>query len=449
MPVCWAAAILLTVMTDLPRAAEVTKKPSAPQLEEDVRQLVADLDAATRAKRSAAELRLLELGPAVLPFLPAPELLPSFSVRETVQKVRFQLERRKARESVLAARVNLRGRKPLTAWLTELARQSGNLLDGSNLPVGVQQQELEMESPDGSFWPVLDSLSAKARVQYRFDTTSGALKLIPIDAQDRAPSVVVAYDEAFRVTAAPAQVRELFGVKDHQLWRVPLTIITEPRLRPLFLKYAAADLIGRTADDRPLEPLNPAARYELALGEGGREARMQLDFRVPVAETGRSLSLTGKLNVTLAAGSEKIRFTNLSRLLGQREAGIAKRRGGVTVTLNRAALRKSSAEGGEQELLVNVAVTYDTGGPAFESHRSWMLHNEVHLEGPRGERIALNGGFDTTLQADGAIGLEYRFKDLPAPLPDFAFVYSAPTLIVDVPVAFELKSVPVERGDLK
>src|SRR5438105_4850691 len=128
---CCAAAILVTVVTDLPRAADVPKTPSTRQLEVDVLQLIADLDAGTRAKRIAAERKLLELGPDVLPFLPAPELLPSFSVRETIRKVRFELERSKARDSVRAARVRLRGSKPFIDWLNDLSRQTGNPLDGS------------------------------------------------------------------------------------------------------------------------------------------------------------------------------------------------------------------------------------------------------------------------------------------------------------------------------
>ena len=89
-------------------------------------------------------------------------------------------------------------------------------------------------------------------------------------------------------------------------------------------------------------------------------------------------------------------------------------------------------------------MTYDTGGPAFESHRSWILHNEVYLEDPAGKRVPLNGGSETTQQGDGSLGIEYRFVDLPDPLPEYTFVYVAPTLIVDVPIEFEIQSVPVK-----
>src|SRR5258708_3377117 len=92
---------------------------------------------------------------------------------------------------------------------------------------------------------------------------------------------------------------------------------------------------------------------------------------------------------------------------------------------------------------IKIAVSYDTGGPAFETHRSWMLHNAVYLEDAAGKRFLLNGGSETTQQGTEGLGITYRFAGLPDPLPEYSFVYVAPTMIVDVPIEFELKGVPV------
>src|SRR5258708_25057755 len=73
----------LTVVAAEPAEGEV-------DLEREVRRLLDDLAGETRAQRTAAEKRLLELGPKVLPHLPPPELLPSISVREAVRKIRFE-----------------------------------------------------------------------------------------------------------------------------------------------------------------------------------------------------------------------------------------------------------------------------------------------------------------------------------------------------------------------
>jgi hypothetical protein len=46
----------------------------------------------------------------------------------------------------------------------------------------------------------------------------------------------------------------------------------------------------------------------------------------------------------------------------------------------------------------------------------------------------------------GSVGVAHtRFVDLPDSITKYAFVYVAPTLIVDVPIEFEIQSVPVGR----
>jgi hypothetical protein len=119
----------------LPETPVVTAGPtdSTVELEQEVRRLLADLAGETRARRLAAEKRLLELGPKVLPFLPASELLPTVSIREAVRRIRVELERVQARESVLPSRVTLAGKQSLAETLAELTRQTGNRLDGHSL----------------------------------------------------------------------------------------------------------------------------------------------------------------------------------------------------------------------------------------------------------------------------------------------------------------------------
>src|SRR5437016_14638307 len=101
--------VLAAVLAVIPgaRSRNRAEATTSPDLEVEVRQLLTELSGATREQRSLAEKRLLELGPKVLPLLPAPELLPSVSVREAVRRIRVELERIAARESVLPSRVTL------------------------------------------------------------------------------------------------------------------------------------------------------------------------------------------------------------------------------------------------------------------------------------------------------------------------------------------------------
>src|SRR5262249_18591464 len=150
-----------------------------------------------------------------------------------------------------------------------------------------------------------------------------------------------------------------------------------------------------------------------------------------------------KLRCTSAAGHELIRFTSLDQAQQAGGANVARRRGGVTVTLNR--VRMQAASSGKQNADIQVTVAYDAGGPAFESHQRWILHNEVFLEDREGRRVPLNGGSETSLQGEAGTGIEYHFVELGEALADYSFVYVAPTLIVDVPIEFEIQSVPVGK----
>ncbi len=426
-----------------------TAGAAQPDLEHEVRRLLNDLAGDTRAQRTEAERRLLELGPRVLPYLPAPELLPSNSVREAVRRIRLELERAAALESIKPSRVTFDEHLPLTAALDEITKQSGNLVIGRFLPDATQGQLTGIKADAVPFWRALDELTTRDKLRYEYAAALGGLKLRPRDAAGAPPEYPVAYAGAFRLEAAPAKrrSRSVAGAQDlplaarGDLLRVTFFLRPEPRLRPLFLRIASKEVIVRSPDKVVLSPLTPEANVELALTEGAGQSRIQMDYVVPQSLELAAIDIQGKLQCTTAAGNEAIRFTELAKLGDGRELNIARRRGGVTVALGRVAL--SRGEGGRNKMEIKIAVSYDSGGPAFETHRSWMLHNEVYLEDATGKRWPLSGGSETTDQGPDGLGIIYRFTSLPDPLPD-TFVYVAPTLIVDVPIEFQLKGVPVQ-----
>lgn len=440
--ICLLVAVVTVEATFAGVAASAP--PDAAALKVEVQGLIEHLASPIRAQRTAAEKRLLELGPAVLDHLPPAELLPGTSVQAAVDRVRLDLERRRARESIRPSRVTLTGRRTLAGWLEEIERQSGNTLDCRNLPPEWRDREVEFDGSAREFWPALDSLAQQAGVAFEAVSSRRALKCIPRDLA--LPDAAIGYAGAFRVEVPAADVRG--GANDRQraasVLRMTPLIQAEPRLRPLFAHYAAADFRASVGARVTLLPFSPEARYELPVPEGAGQARLQLDYILPEAVRAGSLELTGKLRMTVAAGSADIRFVDVSVLEDDRPR-VSRRRGGVTVMLER--VRRERDAHGRNELRLATTVAYESGGPAFESHRSWMLYNEVFLEDDQGQRVMLNGGYETTLQADGAVGIEYRFVNLPEPLPHYAFVYIAPTLIVESPLQFTVESVPWRGAD--
>lgn len=440
-----AAIVPMTTLVSLTLAAD---PPKAAELETEVRKLLADLDAPTRAARGAAAGRLLELGPVVLPYLPPPELLKTVSIRETVERIRHDLERRQAIESTKASRVELGGMRPLKAWLAEISARTGNSLDVSRLPEPLLDRNFTVDNRPSEFWPLLDELASGAGLDFAASPLRRGLILKESPEKGALQPVVRGYSGPFRLTALAGEVVSLGESRDasfrRSLVRFGFAVQPEPRLRPLFLQYAMSEIRASSVKAGRLRPFSPEASYELAAGEPAGSSTLQLDYVLPHNEAIDAIDLTGSLRMTVAAGSAAVRFDDIMQHAGSKSIEIERRRGGATVVLQR--VRRENDANGKLELRVRIAIVFDKGGPAFESHRTWMLHNEVYLESKGSQRLSVNGGFETTLEGDGAVGVEYRFVDLPDSSAAYTFVYVVPTLIIDVPVDFTLKSIPVRAA---
>ena len=163
-----------------------------------------------------------------------------------------------------------------------------------------------------------------------------------------------------------------------------------------------------------------------------------MDFTKPQASTARRFSLTGSLSLQLAAAEAEFRFAQLPTA-----NNVARRRNGVTVVLRRAAFKTLADK--TVTARVTVSVVYDAGGPAFESHRTWIFHNAVYLLRDGQRRRTAGSGFQIERQSDGGVQLTYTFRGLQQPVGDYRFVYAAPTLITSVPVKFHFGRVPLRK----
>jgi hypothetical protein len=221
--------------------------------------------------------------------------------------------------------------------------------------------------------------------------------------------------------------------------RAQFRLAAEPRLRPLFLQIADSDFAA-LAGDRPLAPFSPDARTDLPLTTRA-PATFAVLFQRPAEQDDRlTLTIRGKLTAETAAAPREVRFRGM-----EGPFPIARRRGGATVSLLRS--RYLTAPDGGRHARVRLSVAYDTGGPAFESHRTWIYHNEVYLQSDDGRRYPVNDGFETIAETGGGVGLEYRFKGLPDLAPSaWELVYIAPTLLIEAPVEFEFGGVVIGRS---
>ena len=408
-----------------------------PLKKQTVDELIRLLDAPTLSERSQAERRILDLGPAALPMLPSPELIESVSARESVRRIRSQLERRAARESSRASVVTLTGDFPIDQLLQEIQKQTGNQISLENLQSDSKPKIMHVAWTRSTFWESLDDLCQQGNLRWHFVENSPVIHVNdPLAVNSRVLSVQ--RTGPFRLAIDEVELRPIVGEQQQQLVRVRGRLSIEPRLRPLFLSTAAADLKATANDSRPLSAWNPDARYEHPVGDGSRDIRLQWDFSlsepIPISE----IAIRGRIYCQIAASIERIVFdqTSMTR-------GTVRRRGGVAVRLKDVAIETADSGGLNAE--IGLSVSYDTGGPAFESHRTWIFHNAAYLEMKGGVKTSFIN-FETTQQSDGAVGVTYFWSKLAEPRDQYRFVYEAPTLIINVPVDIELGKIPVTNS---
>ena len=114
--------------------------------------------------------------------------------------------------------------------------------------------------------------------------------------------------------------------------------------------------------------------------------------------------------------------------------GMELRKAGATVVLDR--VRKN---GGLYQVLIRVR--FDEARNALESHRGWVFQNEAFMIDAKGQRIA-NAGLEATRQSSEEVGVAYLFP-LADGLDGCKFVYRTPAMILEMPVDYELKDIPL------
>ena len=450
---CVALAAALLNSTALIATAEAVDEAA-------VRRLVAQLDANSKTGRQRAEEELLRLGPAALKWLPEPGVLGTRSAAEAVRRVRVMLERQKAETAVEATRLTIGGMRTVAEIVPRLSQDTGNVVVADEVSKDLFAGLVELpERP--TFWDTVDGLTQQHKLTWRCEGTPARLRLLPIDPQrDRTESPIdvlaTTTSKAFRIALRSARPREVVGEKAGELMRLDFDVTAEPRLRPLFLKCAAADVqVSAQPDSKKDDASKPEAwtayspdsKIELTFGQGRRQLAFPVDYRLPEKGHWKSLSVVGKLFLETAAGEEPIDFP-----AGADSLGVSRRRGGVRVKIDH---WETAVGSNERTLTVRATVTYDTGGMAFESHRSWMLYNVAGLVLPREKQIAAPRNAapaaneellkpthsESDLQPNGSIGVTYRFEKLPRAASEYGLRYVAPTLILDVPVEFEFRDV--------
>ncbi len=461
----WGAALI--VMLSVTGAAVSASAAADEVTGEVVDRLVRQLDSDRLSERVAAERQLQSLGPDVLPHLSASGRVRSAAAQDAVKRVRAILERTQAEQSVLPSRVTLKGTNDLREAVRQIAAQTGNTIRTTSLSRETLDLPFLCAWQQASFWDCLATIDAHPQLVVRFRPEDGRLEIVP-EAAVVEPVVATSNVGAFRIAVRSVTLRPDFTDRTRNVIRVRYDIAAEPRLRPLFVRVNNADFQltasdpatsgpveetrstsgasakkpssdGPAATAHVLAPLDKNARRERPADRPG-PVPLSADFVVSRDWSGDRVNLAGRVEIEVATGQEAFVFRNLSTA-----ERVVRRHGGVTVTLDEA-LFSPGKQTDTGAVRVDLRVAYDQGGPAFESHRTWVYHNDAFLRFSDEAKRWSHSGFDTKAAAEAAVKLSYRFEDVPMDAKGLEFVYVAPTLLLTVPVPIGLSDIPVEAS---
>lgn len=399
----------------------------------EVRRLVRELDSNELGVRDAAEAALGELDVAALEHLPEPTARLSAEVKQRLARVRSKLQRASAVQSTEAARVTLEAEEmPLSEILAAISEQTGNKVLDYRPEFGqvVEDPKLTVSFKNVTFWEAFDRVldEAELTVYPYSDNLEPAIAVVARGPSETPRVGRANYVGAFRLEAIELTARRDLRDRENRSLHLRLEVAWEPRLAPIAIGHAMADLDVRDEEGNSLidtQSEEAQFEFEATVAENTISTEMELPLVPPPRSVEKIAKLNGKLKVILPGRRETFRFEKL-----EQADGAEQRKAGVVVKLDR--VRKNNAI-----WEIRTRVTFDEPGEALQSHRDWMFRNEAFVENRTGE-VSEHVGLETILQTENAFGIAYLF-DLPNGPAGQTFVYDTPTMILSVPLEYELK----------
>jgi hypothetical protein len=416
----WAIAVALSRAADPPPA----------ELEKTVRLLLRQLESAELARRDDAEKKLIELGAPVLALLPEGQQ-QSAELRQRSERIRNAISRARDEAFVKQTMVTLSGSYKLSQALAEIEKQTGNrIIDyRGQFNQAVSDPALTLNFEKTPFWEALDKLLDQSALGVYPFADQQAIAIVAA-AQPHVPRYGrAAYSGAFRIDASKIIAeRDLRQPGVHTL-ELTLEVQWEPRLKPIAISQPLEEVTATDDLGQAIGVATHGAELEALVNPGTTCTELQLPLRPPGREARQIAALRGKLVALLPGGEEVFRFTNL-----EKSRGTEQRRGGAVVTLEQA--RKNNAVWEIQML-----VRFDAAGAGLESYRGWIFNNPAFLQTADGKQIKPDG-YETTRQTENEVGIAYLF-DVAEGLAGKTFVYQTATVLMNLPLEYQLRDLPL------
>ena len=412
--------------------AAATTAQGAEDIRGSVRSLARQFADDRLAVRDAAEQRLMEIGPAALPYLPAPNAQMPAEVLRRLNRVRQQLELKRSQNASDGIRLSLKakGRK-LSSVLRELEKLSGNRVVDYRQVRGQPNIELPItvDLQNVTFWEALDRILDEAGMAvypYAHDNRGRPLRAVAFiesESMNKTRSQRTYYRSGFRFEPIRMVSERNYRKPLADGMEVSVQTAWEPRLTPIRLVLLRNTITATDEHGHDLKQRS-SGRSEIAIDRG--PPTFIIPFELPDRHVRKIANLHGELEALLPGLVETFRF-NLS---SQKELQVKK--AGAAVTLE--SVRQDGPNWD-----VRIRVRFDDAAGSLESHLSdWVLRNEVYLKdiaGKKSEPISMQ----ETGEKENEFGMAFKFNVKNA-IDDYIFVYKTPTVVLERRISFELSN---------
>jgi hypothetical protein len=323
-----------------------------------------------------------------------------------------------AAQAIPPTRLKLDGAKTAAEWLDRIEKQSG-----LKVRIGTVDPSAAFAPPaNATFWEALESLATRSDSRL---LVNGANRSIAF--AKGPPRTAASLDGAFRVVAQGVTAKADAATGDSS-YSLALDVQWEPRF-PVF-RIDAQPRVSRAVDDRGVNLTVKSASVKGAVTGYAHGAEVRIDGLSRSSKT--IASLAGEFTVTASPKMLAFEFADLTKLPATVEID------GVKATLQPIKKRDEVWE-------LSFVVEYPADPPTFESFESWTNRNALRLAAPNGRVVT-----DPENQDAGANGrtvrAAYRYAFKSADLANrtgWKAVYEAPAPLVEFPVKFQLKDIPL------
>lgn len=427
------AVIFSVLATGLPQSGQVCRgqesvASGAKEVTlESTRELLRQLEGDTIAERDAAEKQIVELGPAVVPFLPKVDSNTSGEMKIRLERIRQSFQQEDVEGFFEASTVTLSGKLSLTDAIDKISEQSGNeiTLQGED---ALSEIEVELDAKDEPFWKVLDEVIDQANLRINaFGTTGGDLVLAP-GGQDGGSDYATFESGPFRVEPAFVQATKRFNAQIPGQLQVSLQVTWEPRLEPVFMQIPMSSVSAKVPDsDAALTATNPQAAPEIPLNYGGCTTQIDLQMARPDRGVEKLEELKGQFVIAVPGETHSYEFKKFGN--GARQS---QKYGDVSVTLEGARRNGKVYE-------MRVLIEFGNAQGALDSFRGFILSNQAYLKDKNGDRVE-NLGLNTYASSNSAVGIAYLFQINGDP-NTFTLVYETPSSVTKQTVEYTLNDI--------